>query len=44
MAGSVERRADGSIALFIDGDLQFDSIDEYIYHEALVLPALALVE
>ncbi len=42
MANSLERRADGSIALFIDGDLQFDSNDERIYHEGLALPALAL--
>ena len=27
--------------LFLDGDLQFSSIDEYRYHEALVHPALA---
>jgi len=40
MSGSVERRPDGSFALFIDGDLQFDSQDEHIYHEGLVLPAL----
>jgi len=42
MAGTLKRRADGSIALFINGDLQFDSNDERIYHEALALPALAL--
>lgn len=40
MSGSLERRPDGSIALFIDGDLQFDSLDEHIYHEGLVLPGL----
>ncbi len=40
MSGSVERRPDGSFALFIDGDLQFDSQDEHIYHEGLVLPGL----
>src|SRR5258708_24506190 len=44
MAFWLERRADGSCALLIDGDLQFDSRDERLYHEALVLPALALVE
>src|SRR5262249_16624541 len=27
-----------------DGDLQFDSRDEQIYHEALALPALALAQ
>jgi spermidine synthase len=42
MSGSLERRDDGSVALFISGDLQFDSRDERIYHEALALPALAL--
>ena len=40
----LDQRADGSLALYIDGDLQFDSRDECIYHEALVLPALALAE
>ncbi|MCW5821396.1 MAG: hypothetical protein KIT34_01255 [Cyanobacteria bacterium TGS_CYA1] len=40
MSGSIERRPDGSLALFIDGDLQFDSLDEHIYHEGLVLPGL----
>lgn len=36
------RPEDGSVALFVDGDLQFDSRDERIYHECLALPALAL--
>lgn len=40
MAVSLQRKMDGSVALFIDGDLQFDSRDEHIYHEALVTPAL----
>lgn len=40
MVVSLERKADGSISLFIDGDLQFDSRDEHIYHEALVTPAV----
>lgn len=44
MAGSIERRADGSLALFINNDLQFDSNDERIYHEALALPALAIAQ
>jgi spermidine synthase len=35
-------RTDGSMALFIDGDLQFDERDEKIYHEGLALPALCL--
>jgi len=42
MAASLERRDDGSIALFINADLQFDSADERVYHEALALPAAAL--
>src|ERR1700733_7578252 len=42
MAASLERTDSGSFALFINGDLQFDSSDERIYHEALALPALAL--
>jgi spermidine synthase len=42
MSVSVDRKSDGSLALYIDGDLQFDSKDECIYHETLVQPALAL--
>ncbi len=30
------------LRLFLDGNLQFSSLDEYRYHEALVHPALAL--
>ncbi len=37
------RRGD-NISLFLNGNLQFSSIDEYRYHEALVLPALGRVE
>ncbi len=44
MAGSIERNPDGSVALFIRDDLQFDSTDERVYHESLTLPALALTE
>ncbi len=40
----VQRRDDGSIALYINGDLQFDSNDERIYHEALALPGLAIAQ
>jgi spermidine synthase len=29
------------LRLFLDGDLQFSSVDEYRYHEALVHPALS---
>lgn len=43
MSGVLEKRSDGSVALFIDGDLQFDSRDERVYHESLTLPALALM-
>jgi len=42
MSKWLEERDDGSLAFFIDGDLQFDSRDERNYHEALALPALAL--
>jgi spermidine synthase len=42
MAASLERTLGGSLALFINGDLQFDSGDERIYHESLAIPALAL--
>ena len=38
------RRSDASIALYIDGNLQFDSRDEAIYHESLALPALSLAK
>ena len=34
------RRAN-DVRLFLDGDLQFSSLDEYRYHEALVHPALS---
>jgi spermidine synthase len=40
MDSSLKLNKDGSIALFINGDLQFDSRDERIYHEGLVIPAL----
>lgn len=39
----VEEHADG-IAFYINGDLQFDSADEAIYHEYLVIPAIALAK
>jgi spermidine synthase len=42
MISSLEHRPDGSYRLFINSDLQFDSADERIYHEALGLPALAV--
>ncbi len=34
-------RRGGDVRLFLDGDLQFSSLDEYRYHEALVHPALS---
>ena len=36
------RRWKDDMRLFLDGNLQFSSIDEYRYHEALVHPAFAL--
>lgn len=33
---------DQGIAFYINGDLQFDSADEAIYHEHLVIPAISL--
>ncbi len=36
-------RARNQFQLFLNGNLQFSSTDEYRYHEALVHPALALV-
>ncbi len=36
--------AQGDTRLFIDGALQFSSVDEYRYHEALVHPAMAAVD
>ncbi|MEM8694752.1 MAG: polyamine aminopropyltransferase [Pseudomonadota bacterium] len=37
------RRGD-NISLFLNGNLQFSSLDEYRYHEALVLPNLGRVD
>jgi spermidine synthase len=34
-------RGAADLRLFLDGDLQFSSVDEYRYHEALVHPVLA---
>lgn len=33
---------DNGIAFYLNGDLQFDTADEALYHEYLVIPALAL--
>ncbi|XGV97475.1 MAG: hypothetical protein ACAF41_32740 [Leptolyngbya sp. BL-A-14] len=37
----IEHHTDG-LAFYINGDLQFDTADEAIYHEYLVIPAIAL--
>lgn len=37
----IERHAAG-LAFYINGDLQFDTADEAIYHEHLVIPAIAI--
>ena len=39
----VVTRAQGEMRLFLNGNLQFSSLDEYRYHEALVHPGLAAV-
>lgn len=38
---SVALSGDRDVRLFLNGDLQFSSVDEYRYHEALVHPAMA---
>ncbi|MGR9043937.1 MAG: polyamine aminopropyltransferase [Gammaproteobacteria bacterium] len=35
-------RDDGVLSLYLNGQLQFNTLDEYRYHEALVHPAMAL--
>lgn len=37
----IEHHPNG-LAFYINGDLQFDTVDEAIYHEYLVMPAIAL--
>ncbi len=37
-------QARSGVSLFLDGNLQFASIDEYRYHEALVHPAFAVAK
>src|SRR6478672_7633545 len=39
----IERHDDG-LAFYINGDLQFDTADEAIYHAYLVVPAVSLVQ
>ena len=34
--------SNGGFALYIDGDFQFDTSDEALYHESMALPALSL--
>ena len=36
-------QANGDVRLYLNGELQFSSLDEYRYHEALVHPGLAAV-
>lgn len=38
----VMTRSDNDFRLYLDGSLQFSSVDEYRYHEMLVAPALLL--
>jgi len=38
------RKHKGGLAFYIDGNLQFDTRDEKIYHESLVLPAALLAQ
>ncbi len=40
----VMTRGRSGFALFLNGNLQFNSFDEYRYHEALVHPAMSAVE
>ncbi|HEV2809842.1 MAG TPA: polyamine aminopropyltransferase [Acidimicrobiales bacterium] len=40
-ARPVDRWSARDVRLFLDGDLQFSSLDEHRYHESLVHPALA---
>ncbi|HLK61595.1 MAG TPA: hypothetical protein VKU00_33920, partial [Chthonomonadaceae bacterium] len=42
MSLHLDERADGGFALYIDGDFQFDTADEALYHESMALPALCL--
>lgn len=37
----ITQSTQGDVRLFLDGDLQFSSVDEYRYHESLVHPAMA---
>jgi len=39
-----DKRENGDFAFYIDGDLQFDTADEALYHESLVLPAMSLAQ
>ncbi|MBF0571176.1 MAG: hypothetical protein HQL12_04825 [Candidatus Omnitrophica bacterium] len=35
--------SDGGVSFYIDGSLQFDTRDEFIYHESLVIPAASIL-
>jgi hypothetical protein len=37
----IEHHTNG-LAFYLNGDLQFDTADESLYHEYLVIPAVAL--
>lgn len=37
-------RNKNAVAMFINGNLQFNSLDEYRYHESLVHPALSMLQ
>jgi spermidine synthase len=37
------RRSVGGVSFYIGGSLQFDTADEHIYHESLVLPAASIL-
>ncbi len=41
---AITRSASGPFKLYLDGHLQFNSLDEYRYHEALVHPAMTSVQ
>ena len=40
----IEEKGDSDFVFYIDGDLQFDTADEAIYHESMALPALAIAQ
>ena len=44
LPGYMPRRWKDDLRLFLDGNLQFSSLDEYRYHEAMVHPAMGLID